>query len=97
MPNSWVIRVFKSSLRRSSYWIISRRLRRSNRDFIGPNLEQLKKIGPERGANGDIGGVAAARDQYPPDAALIIARIECVPCAADVGFQPARIIHRRIG
>ena len=66
-------------------------------DFVGPDFEHLKKIGSECGANGHIGGIAAAGDQYPSDAALIIARIEGMPSAAEVRFQPTRKIHWGVG
>ena len=31
--------------------------------FVGPDAEHLERIGPECGADGDVGGVASARDQ----------------------------------
>ena len=65
--------------------------------LIRPHAKKLKQGGTEGSADGDICGVAAARNQNPADAALIIARIEGVPGTADVGFQPAREIHGRIG
>src|SRR5581483_6483243 len=67
------------------------------RRFIGPHPERLERIGAEGRADGDVGGIAAACDQDAPDARLVVARIEGVPGAAEIGFEPAGEVHGRIG
>src|ERR1700691_5357839 len=44
-----------------------------------------------------VGGVAALRDKDAPDPGGIVARVEHVPTAAEIDFDPRRKIVGRIG
>src|SRR5712692_5187633 len=61
--------------------------------FIGPHPEALKRSGAESGADRNIGRIAATCNQHATDAWDIIARIEGVPTAAEVGFEPSGEVH----
>src|SRR5690349_15380020 len=65
--------------------------------FVGPDLEGLQGIRAEGVADGHVGGVAAAGDQYAPDARNVVARVEGVPVAVEISFEPAGKIHRPVG
>ena len=43
-----------------------------------------------------IGGIAAVRDENTPDPRGVVARIEGVPAAAEIDFDPCRKIHGRV-
>ena len=43
-----------------------------------------------------VGGVAALRDEDAPDPGGIVARVEGVPTAAEIDFDPRRKIIRRV-
>src|SRR5688572_65808 len=62
--------------------------------LVGPYPEARQIIGAERGADRDVGSVAAARDQHPADARRVVAGVESVPMAAEEGLEPRSEIHR---
>src|SRR4051812_31985209 len=68
---------------------------RSSGDLVGPDAESQQRIGPEGRADSDVRGVTAARDQDAPDARDVVAGIEGVPGAAQIGFEPAGEVHGR--
>jgi len=65
--------------------------------FVGPNLEPGQSVPTECGGDGDIGGVAAPRDQHPAYSRRIVARIEHLPAAFEIGFERCREIAWRVG
>jgi len=65
-------------------------------EFIGPYPEQAQTGRPERSADGNIGGIAAAGDHQSTDPACIVARVERVPAAVEKDFHAAGEIHRSI-
>src|SRR6476620_4143354 len=65
--------------------------------LIGPNPEAVQRIGAERGGDGDVCGITAARQKYSADTWHIVARIERVPLTAEIGFEPGCEIAGRIG
>src|ERR1700722_16452035 len=67
----------------------------SRGDLVGPDPEALEGIGPEGGGDRDVGGVAAAGDEDASDAGDVVARIEGVPGAPEVGLEPSGEVHRR--
>lgn len=48
----------------------------------------MKRVGAERRDDRDIGGVASAGNQNASDPGDFVARVERVPLAAEVGFEP---------
>jgi diguanylate cyclase len=62
-------------------------------NLVGAHLEALQDVGAEGIADRHIGGVAATRDQNPPDTRHVVARIEGVPLAIQPGLEPAGEIH----
>jgi hypothetical protein len=58
-------------------------------DFVGPNLKADQGVWPEGLANWNVCGIAAPGDQDAADPRNVVARIEGVPAAADIGFEPA--------
>src|ERR1700675_2884831 len=65
------------------------------RYLVGGDAEAHELVRAERGGDGDVGGVAAARDQDAADARLVVTGIEGVPTVADIGLEPGAEIHRR--
>src|SRR5258706_10338415 len=61
--------------------------------LVGPHPEARQCVGAERGADSDVGGVAAARDQYPADARRVVAGVERVPAAVEEDLEPRGEIH----
>ena len=49
---------------------------------------------PERGDERDVDRVAAAPDDHTADARRVVARVEGVPAAVEVGLEPGREVHR---
>ena len=49
-------------------------------NFIGPNLEADERVGSECLSNGNVGGIAALRDQHATDSRGIVACIEVCQC-----------------
>jgi len=66
-------------------------------DLISPHLEAFQRRGPEAGCERDIRRVSASGDQDAPDAGRIVAGIEGVPSVAEIGLEPGRKVHGRIG
>src|SRR3984893_2124594 len=71
----------------------------ASRYLIGPHPEALQFAGTEGVAEGDVGRVAATRDQPPADARRVVARVEGMPLPAKEYLEPGgeihRIVHRR--
>src|SRR4051794_16502711 len=57
--------------------------------LIRPHCETHQRVRPEGLRNRHVGGVAALRDQHAADARNVVAGVEGVPAAADIGFEPA--------
>ncbi len=66
-------------------------------DLIRPHLEAFQRRGPEAGCERDIRRVSAPGDQDAPDSGRIVASIEGVPSVAEIGLEPGRKVHGRIG
>lgn len=66
-------------------------------DLIRPHLEAFQRRRPEAGCERDIRRVSASGDQDAPDAGRIVASIEGVPSVAEIGLEPGRKVHGRIG
>ena len=60
-------------------------------------LRPRQGAGTEGMGQRHVGGIAAARDEDTPDPRGVVARIERVPPALEIGLEPAREIHGRIG
>src|SRR5271155_4002523 len=67
---------------------------RSN--FLRHYCETAERVRTKCRADCDVGRIATAGDQHPPDARDVVARIKGVPLATDIGFEPGCEIHRRI-
>src|SRR5580700_9315970 len=70
--------------------------RRRLPDFVRPDAEALERVRAERRGDRDVGRVATAGDEYPADARGVVARVERVPAAAEVGFEPTGKVHRSV-
>jgi hypothetical protein len=70
---------------------------RGGADLVRPDPEALQGVGAERGADGHVRRVAPAGDEDAADARRVVARVEGVPAAAQVGVEPAREVHRAVG
>src|SRR5215472_4162623 len=66
-------------------------------DFIRPDVEALERVRAKRGYDGDIGGVAALRDQHTPDPRHVVPSVKGIPPAADIGFKPRGKIRDTVG
>src|SRR6201995_4722531 len=64
-------------------------------NLVGPHLEALQRVRPERLGDRHVGGVASLRNQHAADPRLVVARIESVPAAAEIGLEPAGEIADR--
>jgi hypothetical protein len=51
------------------------------RDFIRPDFKALQSVWAEGGGDGNIGRVAALRDEHSSNPGHVVPRIECVPSA----------------
>ena len=60
-------------------------------------LKLDQRVGAEGVRDRHVGGVAALADQDAADARHVVARVEGVPAAAEIGLEPAGEIHRRVG
>src|SRR5215212_8330332 len=69
---------------------------RSSHHLVGPYLEANQSVWPKCLGDRDIGGVAPLPYQHAPDARHVVARIEGVPAAAEIGLEPAGEIARPI-
>src|SRR3954471_6419291 len=63
------------------------------RQFVGDDAKAAEKARAEGGRDGNVGGIPAAPRQDPPDAGLVMARIESVPMAAEIDLEPSAEIH----
>ena len=61
----------------------------TGRDLVGPHLEADQRVRPEGLGDRNVGGVAPLRDQDAADPRHVVARIEHLPVAADIGLEPA--------
>lgn len=66
-------------------------------DLVGVHLEVFQGAGSERCADGDISGIPAARYQDAPNTWCVVTRVEYIPMAVDVGFEPGSEIHYSVG
>ena len=66
-------------------------------DLISPDPKALKRIRPERRGDRNVGGVASAGDQKPPNAWRIVAWIKHMPLPSEIGLEPRSKIARWIG
>ena len=66
------------------------------RDFIGPDFKALQSILAEGGGDGDIGRVAASRDEHSSNPGHIVPWIERVPGATEIDFNPRCKIHHAV-
>src|SRR5665213_1529366 len=57
-----------------------------------PNAEAFEHVLAEGHADGNVRGVPTSRNQHAANAWRVIARVECVPGAANVYFKPGRKI-----
>src|SRR4029077_9294395 len=65
-------------------------------DLIGPHFKADQGIGPKCLCNRDVSSVPSLSNQYTSNPWDVVARIECVPTAANVGFEPSSEIPRWI-
>ena len=56
--------------------------------FFGPNAESVQGIGAEGRNHCDVGGVATTSDKHAADARCVVARVEDVPAAIEISFEP---------
>jgi hypothetical protein len=64
--------------------------------LVGPDREARQRVGTERVAERDVGGVAATRDQHSADPWRVVARIEGMPLPAEEHLEPGSEIHRAV-
>src|SRR6202166_4995060 len=69
----------------------------SFRDLVGPNPEADQRVRSECLGNRNVRGVTALGDQDAADPRNVVARIESVPAAAEIGLEPGGKISRRPG
>jgi hypothetical protein len=65
--------------------------------LVGPYPEARQRIWTERGADCDVAGITAARDQHPADSRRVVAGVERVPPAFEEGLEPGGEVHRPSG
>ena len=56
--------------------------------FFGPNAESVQGIGAEGRNHCDVGGVATTSDKHAAEARCVVARVEDVPAAIEISFEP---------
>src|ERR1700759_1291407 len=61
---------------------------RELRDLVGPHLEADQRVRPESLGDRNVGGIAPLRDQHAADPGLVVAGIEGVPAAVEIGLEP---------
>src|SRR5713226_4095669 len=66
-------------------------------ELISPYFEADQGVWPEGLGNWNVCGIAALGDQDTADARNVVARIEGIPAAADIGFEPGGKIPCGIG
>src|SRR6266581_1880701 len=67
------------------------------RQLIRPDFKADERVWSERLRNWNVRGIAAVSDQDAADPRDVVARIEGVPVAADIGLKPAGKVSRRVG
>src|SRR5580692_5568362 len=72
------------------------RLWHTLRDFIRPDFKALQGIRAKCSGDGDIGCIAAARDQHSSNPGHIVPWIERMPGAAEIDFNPGGKIHQPV-
>src|ERR1700688_775106 len=63
-------------------------------EFVGPNPEADQRVWSESLGNWNVRGIAALSDQDAADPWDVVARIERIPVAAEIGLEPAGKISR---
>src|SRR5258706_16113036 len=66
-------------------------------DLIRPDFKADQGVWPEGLGDWNVCGIAALGDQDAADPRNVVARIEGVPVAADIGLEPAGKIPRGVG
>ena len=61
-----------------------------------PDAKARQGAGTEDVGQRHIGGIATVRDENTPDPRSVVARVEGMPPAAEIDFDPRRKIHRRV-
>src|SRR5207245_160024 len=64
--------------------------------LVGDDAEAAEDAGTEGRRDGHVGGIPSAPHQDPPDAGLVVARVEGVPMAAEIDLEPGAEIHRLV-
>src|ERR1700738_4126858 len=64
--------------------------------LVRPNFKADQRIWPEGLGNWNVCGIAALGDQDATDPRNVVARIEGVPAAANIGLEPGGKIPRRV-
>src|SRR2546421_6935375 len=67
---------------------------RTGRNLVSEYLECDESARTERGRDRDIGRIAPTCHEDAADAGLVIARIERIPLAAEIDFEPCAEVHR---
>src|SRR5262245_58863450 len=62
--------------------------------FVGDDLEFSEPDRTEAGRQGDVGRIAAARDQYSTDPWLIVPGVKGIPTAFQKNLKPGAEVHR---
>ena len=62
-------------------------------NLVGTSFEAFEDIGPEGIAYCDVGCIAAPGDKHAADPRDVISRIERMPCAAEINFEPTGKVH----
>src|SRR5277367_3612308 len=65
-------------------------------DFIGPDSKLPQVSLAEGRADGNIRGIASARDGHTPDSPGVVARVKGMPRAAQINLNAAGKIHWRV-
>src|SRR5438270_2667155 len=65
-------------------------------NFLRHYRKAAERVRTKCRADCDIGRIATAGNQHPPDARDVVARIKSVPLATYIGFEPGCEIHRRV-
>ena len=66
-------------------------------DFISPDFESDKGVGPEGRAYRNVNRVTTSCHQHSPDSRNVVAGIECVPASSEVHFEPGGEVHWTVG
>src|SRR5580692_2465756 len=63
--------------------------------FFGDDLEPAQRMRAERMQHWNVHGVASARHGDAADTGHVVARVEDIPAAAEIGLEPGIEVHRR--